>query len=143
MNTIVLIKKGSHDVFDNTDNVKVIVTSQTLEDFKQKFEVQLHSFIKTLQSLLKPMNEAVQKLTDKDYQEEETENMREFSKLHKLVEDFKEQNFIFEFDNQYLDLRKYFWNDEIFFDYDLISLENWVKQKQEETLVKPQYMENF
>lgn len=143
MNTIVLIKKGSHDVFDNTDNVKIIVTNKTLEDFKQKFEVQLHAFVEKLQSLLKPMNEAVGKLTDKDYGEEETENMRVFSKLHKEVENFKEQNFMFEFDNQYLDLREYFWNDEYFYECDIVYLEDWIKQKQQETLIKPKYMENF
>lgn len=139
MNTIVLIKKGSHDVFDNTDNVKIIVTNNTLESFKQSFEEKLHSFVENLQRLLKPMNEAVKKLTDEDYGDKETENMRVFSKLHAQVEEFKKQNFIFEFENQYLNLKDYFWNDEYFYECDIVYLEDWIKQKQQEVVNPPDY----
>lgn len=140
MNTIVMFKKDEFEnVINNTDNVKILSTEKSLEDFKAVFEDALKAYVEKIMELNKPMNEACGKLTDVDYNDEMTENMKNFSILHKKVEEFKESAYLFEFEGQYIDLREYFWNDEHFYEYGIAYLSDWLESKKAEMFVKPKF----
>lgn len=140
MNTIVLIKKSIHeDLIDNTDNVKIISTEKSLEEFQTMFETSLKAYVEKLIVLNKPMKEACSKLTREDYCEEMTENMKNFSVFYEKVEEFKKSDYLFEFQGQYIDLREYFWNDEHYYEYEIIYLNHWLERKKEEILIKPEF----
>lgn len=140
MNTIVMVKNSIHeDVIDNTDNVKIISTEKSLEEFQAIFETALKAYVEKIIVLNKPMNEACGKLTSEDYCEELTENMKVFSAAHEKVENFRKNNFIFEMDGQYFDLSEFFWNDEHYYEYEVVYLSDWVQRKKQEVLIKPEF----
>lgn len=139
MNTIVMFKKSSFEGVESTNNVKIFSTTKSLEDFQAMFESALKNYVEKIMELNKPMFEACSKLTDVDYGDEMTENMEAFSVLNEKVEEYKESGYIFEFEGQYIDLRKYFWNDSEYYEYGINYLDDWVASKKAEMLIKPKY----
>lgn len=140
MNTIVMFKKYSDDGVDNTDNVTMVTSSKTLEEFKAMFDKAVAEFVAKLMEMNVVVNEANSKITPEDYESEEpTERLNAFSEVYNAMEKFKEDNFVFLFEGQYIDMKKWFWNDEFFYEYEIYYLEDFVKMKLAETKKVPKY----
>lgn len=140
MNTLVMFKKFGYEDVRNTNNVTMINSSKTLEEFKELFDKSVADFVAKIREMDVFVREANNKITQEDYDsEEETENLKVFSELYTKLEDFKKENFVFEFEGQYIDMKNWFWNDEFFYEYEIYYLEDFVKMKLEETKVVPEY----
>lgn len=138
MNKIVIFKKSIDDGIDGTNNILIIKSSKTLEEFHNLFETSLKNYVNKIIELNKPMNEALKDVTNEDIIKE-TENLTKFNKLYEEVEKFKKENYIFEFENQYINLSDYFWNNEYYYQYEILNLNDWIESKTKELIKKPEY----
>lgn len=135
-----MFKKFGYEDVKNTNNVTIINSSKTLEEFKELFDKKVADFVAKIRDMNVGVNEVNSKMTEEDYASEEmTDNMKVFSELYNKMEEFKKENFVFEFEGQYIDMKKWFWNDEFFYEYEIYYLEDFVKMKLEETKVVPEY----
>lgn len=140
MNKLVMFKKYSDDGVNNTENITMITSSKKLEEFKELFDKSVADFVAKIRDLSIHVNESNNKLTQDDYDSEEiTENMKVFSEYYNAMEKFKENNYIFEFEGQYIDMKKWFWNDEFFYEYEIYYLEDFVKMKLQDSKLVPEY----
>lgn len=141
MNKIVMFKKFTEEGIDGTNNVVIIDSSKTLEEFHASFETSLKTYVNKIIELNKPMNVALKDVTPEDMNGlTYNDNLERFNKLYEEVEKFKKENYIFEFENQYISLTDYFWNDEHYYEYEILYLNDWLESKVKELSVKPKYL---
>ena len=133
-----MFKNFSDDGVEKTDNITIVKTQKSLEDFKSMFDSKVNDFVKKIMELNVLVNESNRDLTQEDF-ETESEKVKVFSMYYNNLEKFKKENFIFEIENQHIDMTKWFWNDEFIHEYEIHYLHDWVKMKEKETSNKPEY----
>lgn len=140
MNTLVMFRKDTDEYLEATDNITMITSSKSLEEFKAIFDKKVSDFVKEIMRLNVFVKEANNKVTPEDYDsEEETENLKEFMVHYTKLEQYQKENYLFEFEGQYIDMKKWFWNDEFFYEYEIYYLEDFVKMKLEKTKKVPPF----
>lgn len=139
MNTFVIFKALTDKCIEKTENIKIITTELNLDEFKIRFYQNVLIYMNQIIDLMKPVHEASSKITTEDYTSEiETESLKVFSDLYAIVQDFEKKNFIFEVEGQYIDMRDYFYNKTVE-KYEILYLNDWLQNKKQEVVGKPQY----
>lgn len=140
MNTLVMFKKATEDYVEGSNNITLINSSKSLEEFKCVFDKKVADFVKEIMRLNVFVKDSNSKLTTADYDsEEETENMKVFMVHYNNMDEYQKQNYLFEFEGQYIDMKKWFWNDEFIYEYEMYTLEDFVKMKLEKTKEVPSF----
>lgn len=140
MNTLVMFKKETEDYVEKSNNITMITSSKSLEEFKSVFDKKVADFVKEIMRLNVFVKDSNSKLTTADYDsEEETENMKVFMVHYNNLDKYQKQNYLFEFEGQYIDMKKWFWNDEFIYEYEMYTLEDFVKMKLQETKEVPSF----
>lgn len=140
MNTLVMFKNETEDYVEKSNNITMITSSKSLEEFKSVFDKKVADFVKEIMRLNVFVKDSNSKLTTADYDsEEETENMKVFMVHYNNLDKYQKQNYLFEFEGQYIDMKKWFWNDEFIYEYEMYTLEDFVKMKLQETKEVPSF----
>lgn len=138
MNTLVMFKTYSYVDVEKSNNITIVNTQKSLEEFKSSFDEAVSTFVKKIKELNVFVNESNGKLTQEDF-DTESEKVKTFSMHYDNLENFKKENYIFEIEGQFIDMKQWFWNDEILYEYEIYYLEDWLKFKQEESQKIPEY----
>lgn len=138
MNTLVMFKKYSFVEVEKSNNITIVNTKKSLEEFKSIFDESVSVFVKKIMELNVFVNEANRDLTQEDF-DKESEKVKNFSMHYDNLENFKKENYVFEIEGQYIDMKEWFWNDSTPYEYEIYYLEDWVKSKQEEVKKVPEY----
>lgn len=138
MNTLVMFKTYSHVDVEKSNNITIVNTQKSLEEFKSSFDEAVSAFVKKIMELNVFVNEANRDLKQEDF-DTESEKVKNFTMHYDNLENFKKENYVFEFEGQFIDMKNWFWNDEILYEYEIYYLEDWVKIKQEESQKIPEY----
>lgn len=133
-----MFKTYSYVDVEKSNNITIVNTQKSLEEFKSSFDEAVSTFVKKIKELNVFVNESNGKLTQEDF-DTESEKVKTFSMHYDNLENFKKENYIFEIEGQFIDMKQWFWNDEILYEYEIYYLEDWLKFKQEESQKIPEY----
>lgn len=140
MKIVISMSLNSYEVRETDASVFILdIQDQTLEDFKKEFYKALNNYIAGFE----PLNKAVNEKNEIFLKLEESSPsynmaMEEFLKEFEAVQEYKENNMIFEKNGAYLNLEYFLLNNQTIEPFEIMSLEDWVEKKTKEVQVKPQ-----
>lgn len=140
MKIVISMPLNSYEVRETDASVFILdIQDQTLEDFKKEFYKALNNYIAGFE----PLNKAVNEKNEIFLKLEESSPsynmaMEEFLKEFDAVQEYKENNMIFEKNGAYLNLEYFLLNNQTIEPFEIMSLEDWVEKKTKEVQVKPQ-----
>lgn len=140
MKIIISMPLNSYDVRETDASVFLLdIQEQTVEDFKKEFNQALVNYINGFEPLNQTMNEKNEVFLELE-EDSPAYNMamEEFLKDFEAVQEYKENNMVFEKNGSYLNLEYFLLNNQSIESFEILSLEDWVEKKTKEVQVKPQ-----
>lgn len=130
---------NSYDARENDASVFLLdIQDQKVEDFEKEFRQALTNYINGFE----PINEMLNVKNEKFLALEEDSPayniaMEDFLKDFEQVQEYKENNMIFEKNGAYLNLEYFLLNNQTIEPFEVMSLEDWVQKKAKEIENKP------